>query len=246
LNTLARKERIEESEITDKIKDATTAIAGEGSGISFNPITLEVVRMGAPDLTMVDLPGITRVPIPGQPPDIYEQISEMIIHYITPNESIILNVISADVDFSTCESIKMSKAVDERGERTLAVVTKCDRAAEGLLEKVTMNAVNIRLGYVCVRNRIDNETNEEARKKEKALFESHPKLKKIDKSIVGIPVLATKLMHIQGRSINKSLPTIVKKIDSMLSERQAELTNLPQHLCNPREADVAFVKVLTQ
>jgi len=200
--------------------------------------------MGAPDLTMVDLPGITRVPIPGQPPDIEEQISEMIIHYITPNASIILNVISADVDFSTCESIKMSKAVDERGERTLAVVTKCDRAAEGLLEKVTMNAVNIRLGYVCVRNRIDNETNQEARKKEKALFESHPKLKKIDKSIVGIPVLATKLMHIQARSINKSLPTIVKKIDTMLSERQAELTNLPQHLCNPREADVAFVKVL--
>lgn len=51
-------------------------------------------------------------------------------------------------------------------------------------------------------------------------------------------------MQIQARSINKSLPTIVKKIDAMLSERQADLSNLPQNLCNSREADVAFVKVL--
>ena len=239
-----KKEQIEEYQITKKIESATAAIAGVGSGISYVPITLEVVRMETPDLTMVDLPGITRVPIPGQPADIYEQISEIIKHYIGPNESIILNVISADVDFSTCESIRMSKIEDERGERTLAVVTKCDRAPEGLLEKVTMNAVNIRLGYVCVRNCLNDETNEEARAKEKALFNAHPKLKKIDKSIVGIPVLATRLMQIQAKSINKSLPTIVKKIDTMLSERQAELTNLPQHLCNSREADVAFVKVL--
>lgn len=239
-----KEERIEEEEITEKIKYATKVIAGEGFGIADTPITLEVVREGAPDLTLVDLPGITWVAISGQPPDIHEEISEMIMHYITPEESIILNVIPADVDFSTCESIKMSKRVDERGERTLAVVTKCDRAAEGLLEKVTMNAVNIRLGYVCVINGVGNDTNEEARKKEKVLFESHPKLKKIDKSIVGIPFLAKKLMQIQGRSINKSLPTVVKKIVSMLSERQAELTNLPQHLCSPGEANVLFYKRL--
>lgn len=239
-----KEERIQEYEITEKIKSATNAIAGKGCCMSDNPITLEIVREGAPDLTLVDLPGITRVPISGQPPDIYEQISEIIMRYIIPEESIILNVITADVDFSTCDSIKMSKHVDERGERTLAVVTKCDRAPEGLLEKVTMNAVDIRLGYVCVINRIGDETNEQARKNEKVLFESHPKLKKIDKSIVGIPVLAKKLMQIQGKSINKSMPTVVKKIAAMLSERQVELTNLPQHLCSPGEANVLFYKRL--
>lgn len=237
-------ERIEEDEITEKIKNATDAIAGKGYGISDTPITLEIVREGAPDLTLVDLPGITRVPISGQPPDIYEQISEIIMHYIILEESIILNVITADVDFSTCDSIKKSKDVDERGERTLAVVTKCDRAPEGLLEKVAMNAVDIRLGYVCVINRVGDESNEQARKNEKLLFESHPKLKRIDKSIVGIPVLAQKLMQIQGRSINKFLPGAVKKIVSMLSERQTELTNLPQHLCSPGEANVLFYKRL--
>ena len=239
-----KEEQIKEYQITNKIKYATKVIAGEGCSISDTPITLEVVREEAPDLTMVDLPGITRVPIGDQPQDIYEQIKEIIMHYIIPEESIILNVISADVDFSTCDSIRMSKTVDSRGLRTLAVVTKCDQAPEGLLEKVTMNSVKIRLGYVCVRNRLGDETNEEARKKEKALFNAHPKLKEIDQSIVGIPVLATKLMQIQGRSINKSLPTVVKKIVSMLSERQEELTNLPQHLCSPGEANVLFYKRL--
>jgi len=56
--------------------------------------------------------------------------------YIEPQESIILNVLSATVDFTTCESIRMSRQVDKTGERTLAVVTKADMAPEGLLQKV--------------------------------------------------------------------------------------------------------------
>jgi GTP-binding protein EngB required for normal cell division len=135
---------------------------------------------------MVDLPGITWVSIPGQPPDIYEQISEIIMQYLIPKESIILNVISADVDFATCESIRMSKIVDGCGERTLAVVTKCDRAPEGLLEKVTLNEVNIRLGYVCVRNRVGNETKEEAQAKVLIYFHSSDALLAQDFSVVSV------------------------------------------------------------
>lgn len=72
------------------------------------------------------------------------------MEYIAPKESIILNVLSATVDFPTCESIRMSRQVDQLGERTLAVVTKSDKAPEGLLEKVTIDDVHIGLSYVCV------------------------------------------------------------------------------------------------
>lgn len=50
------------------------------------------------------------------------------------------------------------------------------QARGGLLEKVTMNTVDIHLGYVCLINCIDDETNEQARNNEKVLF---------DKFIVG-------------------------------------------------------------
>ncbi|KAM7505469.1 hypothetical protein LguiB_004373 [Lonicera macranthoides] len=138
----------DETRISEMINLATDEIAGNGKGISNSPLTLVVKKNGVPDLTMVDLPGITRVPIQGQPEDIYEQISEIIMEFIKPEESIILNVLSATVDFPTCESIRMSQKVDQTGQRTLAVVTKSDKSPEGLLEKVTADDVNIGLGKI--------------------------------------------------------------------------------------------------
>ncbi|KAJ4957049.1 hypothetical protein NE237_013832 [Protea cynaroides] len=183
----------DEAHVAQAIEEATNVIAGDSEGISNTPITLVVKKRGVPDLTMVDLPGIIGGPVRGQPEDIYEQISNIIMEYITPQESIILNVLSATVDFTTCESITMNHRVDRTGERTLAVVTKVDQAPDGLLEQLTADDVNIGLGYVRVRNQIGEELYEEARREERRLFESHSLLSKINKSIVGILVLAQKL-----------------------------------------------------
>ncbi|KAF8391998.1 hypothetical protein HHK36_022338 [Tetracentron sinense] len=233
-----------ETHVAEAINMATNEIAGNGKGISNTPLTLVVKKKGVPDLTMVDLPGITRVPVHGQPEDIYEQISSIIMEYIKPKESTILNVLSATVDFPTCESIRMSQRVDKTGERTLAVVTKSDKAPEGLLEKVTADDVNIGLGYVCVRNRIGEESYEEARMEEATLFESHQLLSKIDKSIVGVPVLAQKLVQIQASIIAKCLPDIVKNINEKLHANVSELNKMPQNLSSTAEAITVFIRIL--
>ncbi|GMY37761.1 dynamin-related protein 4C-like [Fagus crenata] len=236
--------KTDEEHVSEAINLATDEIAGLGKGISNTPLTLEVRKNGVPDLTMVDLPGITRVPVHGQPDNIYDQIREIIMEYITPEESIILNVLSATVDFTTCESIRMSQMVDKTGERTLAVVTKSDKAPEGLLEKVTADDVNIGLGYVCVRNRIGDESYEEARVEEARLFESHPMLSKIDKSIVGVPVLAQKLVQIQATSIARNLPAIVKSINDKLNLNVAELRRMPKKMSSLSEAMTAFMQII--
>ncbi|KAL3652710.1 Dynamin-related protein 4C [Castilleja foliolosa] len=234
----------DESNVADAIVMATDEIAGQGKGISNHPVTLIVKKNGVPDLTMVDLPGITRVPIHGQPDDIYEQISKIIKEFITPEESIILNVLSASVDFTTCESIRMSQQVDKSGQRTLAVVTKADKAPEGLLEKVTSDDVNIGLGYVCVRNRIGDESYEEARDEEATLFQTHPLLSRISESMVGIPVLAQKLVQIQATLIVKCLPDIVRKINDKLSSNVEDLNKLPRNMASIAEAMTAFMQIL--
>ncbi|KAJ1297870.1 hypothetical protein BS78_01G411000 [Paspalum vaginatum] len=235
-----------EAKVADAINAATAEIAGSGKGISDAPITLVVRKRGVPDLTLVDLPGITRVPVQGQPEDIYDQVAKIIKQYIAPKESIILNVLSATVDFPTCESIRMSQQVDRTGERTLAVVTKVDKAPEGLLEKVTMDDVHIGLGYVCVRNRIGDETYEQARVEEERLFKYHPLLSKIDKTMVGIPVLAQRLMQIQAAIISKCLPDIVKQINDRLSRTRAELDQMPQDLNNVADAVRVFFHIVKQ
>ncbi|KZV18063.1 hypothetical protein F511_38344 [Dorcoceras hygrometricum] len=234
----------DEENISNAISAATEEIAGHGKGISDTPLTLIVKKKGVPDLTMVDLPGITRVPVHGQPDDIYEQISRIIMEFITPEESVILNVLSASVDFTTCESIRMSQKVDKNGERTLAVVTKADKAPEGLLEKVTADDVNIGLGYVCVRNRIGDESYDEARALEATLFETHPLLSTISKSMVGIPVLAQRLVQIQASIIVKCLPDIIRKINDKLSANMEDMNKLPKNLSSVAEAMTAFMHVL--
>ncbi|KAL3749803.1 hypothetical protein ACJRO7_010861 [Eucalyptus globulus] len=134
--------------------------------------------------------------------------------------------------------------VDKTGKRTLAVVTKADKAPEGLLEKVTADDVNIGLGYVCVRNRNGGEKYEEARLEEAKLFDTHPLLCKIDKSIVGVPVLAQKLTQIQAAMMAKCLPEIVKKINDKLNANVAELKKLPKNLSSVEEAMAAFMQIL--
>ncbi|EOA34740.1 hypothetical protein CARUB_v10022311mg [Capsella rubella] len=121
----------DEDHISEAISKATDAIAGTGKGVSDTPLTLHVKKAGVPDITMIDLPGITRVPVNGQPENIYDQIAAMVMKQIEPLETIILNVLPATSDFTNCESICMSRKVDKNGELTLAVVTKVDKAPEG-------------------------------------------------------------------------------------------------------------------
>ncbi|KAH1217833.1 Dynamin-related protein 4C [Glycine max] len=198
----------DEAQVSDAIRVATDELAGGGKGISNTPLTLVVKKDGVPDLTMVDLPGITRVPVHGQPEDIYDQIKDIIMEYIRPEESIILNVLSATV------------------------------------EKVTADDVNIGLGYVCVRNRIGDESYEDARAEEANLFRTHTLLSKIDKPIVGVPVLAQKLVLLQAASISKILPEIVKKINDKLGSQLSELDKFPRKLTYGANAMSAFMHII--
>ncbi|KAJ9565665.1 hypothetical protein OSB04_001631 [Centaurea solstitialis] len=74
-----------------------------------------------------------------------------------------------------------------------------------------------RLAFVCVRNRIGEETHTEDRTQEYILFDTHQMLSKVDKSMMGIPVLATRLVDIQSMIISKCLPDILEKLSTIAS-----------------------------
>ncbi|CAI5480041.1 unnamed protein product [Closterium sp. Yama58-4] len=218
----------DEESIQEEISKATVTLAGSRKGVMDRPITLQVKRSGLPDLTLVDLPGITRVPVDDQPKDIYNQVKKMIMQYITPEESVILNVLAAEVDFSTCESIVMSQEVDQDGDRTLAVVTKVDRAPDGLYEKIQGNSVRIGLGYVCVRNKTDADASHAAaRLAETDFFDRHPELSRIETDSRGIPALAQRLSEIQAKRVAESIPRIRQSIQKTLIATEEELQKIP-------------------
>jgi replication fork clamp-binding protein CrfC len=85
---------------------------------------LTVFSADCPDLTIVDLPGITRIAIGGQPKNIEEITKSMVTKYCSDPKTVILAVIPANQDLSTSESLQMAMNLDPEGKRTLGVITK--------------------------------------------------------------------------------------------------------------------------
>ena len=124
-------------------------------GVSTEPIVLKIFSPKVVTLTLVDLPGITKVPVGDQPPDIEQQIREMIFNYISNPNSIVLAVSSANTDFSTSEALKIARDADPEGRRTLAVVTKLDLMDHGTdaYDVLCGRVIPVKLGIIGVINR---------------------------------------------------------------------------------------------
>ena len=68
------------------------------------------------NLTLIDLPGMTRVPVGDQPADIEQQIKDMLLQFITKDSCLILAVTPANSDLATSDALQMAKQVDPQGK----------------------------------------------------------------------------------------------------------------------------------
>lgn len=70
-------------------------------------------------MTLVDLPGITRVPVGDQPSDIEARLRAMIHGYIRHPSCLILAVSPANQDIVNSDALDMARQVDPEGRRTI-------------------------------------------------------------------------------------------------------------------------------
>ncbi len=143
------------NEIRQEIESETDRKTGKNKGISHEPIVLKIFSPRVVTLTLVDLPGITKVPVGDQPVDIEQQIRDMLFTYLQNPNSIILAVSSANTDFSTSEALKLARDADPDGRRTLAVVTKLDLMDHGTdaYDVLCGRVIPVKLGIIGVINR---------------------------------------------------------------------------------------------
>uniref|UniRef100_A0A4W5REX7 Interferon-induced GTP-binding protein Mx n=1 Tax=Hucho hucho TaxID=62062 RepID=A0A4W5REX7_9TELE len=131
--------------------------AGKGVGICEDLITLKITSSTVCDLSLIDLPGITRVAVKGQPDDIGAHIKNLILKFIKNKRTIILVVVPCNVDIATTEALKMAQEMDPEGTRTLAILTKPDLidpgAEKNVLEIVHNRVIFLNMGYVIVKCR---------------------------------------------------------------------------------------------
>ena len=221
--------------VRETIEALTDEVCGKDKNILDKPIVLNVYSQTCPDLTLVDLPGVTRVPIEGQPKNIEEITKNMAIRYIEDPLTIILCVIAANSDIATSDGLKLAKEIDTSGSRTLGVLTKLDIMDAGTdARKALMNEeIPLKLGYVGVKNRSKLDLNNkismaETKRKEKEFFKTHPAYKNLPAGNLGTEVLINKLTKIYFKIIRENLPRIVKAINDRLKTAEEELSSLGQ------------------
>lgn len=213
--------------ICKEIEAQTAKIAGKNKGVCSTSINLKIHSPRFLNLTLVDLPGLTKVPVGDQPEDIEDQIRKLILNYIENPNSIILAVSAANVDLATSESLKLAKQVDPEGKRTLAVLTKLDLMDSGTdaWEMLSGKVIPVKLGIVGVVNRsqkdiLDEKSVMESLKNESEFFN---KTYKSIASSQGTPYLRTNVQSILIKHIKDCMPKLKERISNKIMAIQSEL-----------------------
>ncbi|UYV71290.1 DNM2 [Cordylochernes scorpioides] len=107
-------------QVRKEIEDETDRVTGSNKGISNVPINLRVYSPNVLNLTLIDLPGMTKVPVGDQPADIENLIRSMLLQFITKENCLILAVSSANQDLATSDALKLAKEVDPEGKNHIS------------------------------------------------------------------------------------------------------------------------------
>ncbi|GAA5845200.1 hypothetical protein JCM5353_003443 [Sporobolomyces roseus] len=220
------------NKVREEIVADTEAKTGKNAGISPLPIGLRIFSPNVLTLTLVDLPGLTKVAVGDQPRDIEVQIRNMLLKFIQKPNSIILAVTAANTDLANSDGLKLARECDPDGLRTIGVLTKVDLMDQGtdVVDILAGRIIPLRLGYVPVVNRgqrdIDNKRPiAQALEHEKNFFESHPSYRS-KASYCGTPYLTRRLNTILMHHIKTTLPDIKQKISQSLTKYENELASL--------------------
>ena len=221
------------NKVRETIESLTDKVCVGEKNIVDNPIILNVYSQTCPDLTLVDLPGVTRVPVGKQPKNIEEITKNMARRYVSDPLTIILCVIAANSDIATSDGLMLAKQIDTGGVRTIGVLTKLDIMDAGTdARKALMNEeIPLKLGYVGVKNRSKQDLNNklpmsEMVKKEKEFFRNHPVYKNMPIGYLGTDILIQKLTKIYFKIIRENLPRIIKAINDRMKQAEEELASL--------------------
>ena len=68
------------------------------------------------NITLIDLPGMTKIPVGDQPQDIETQIKDMLMQFVTKETCLILAVTPANTDLATSDALNLAKQVDPEGK----------------------------------------------------------------------------------------------------------------------------------
>ncbi|CAM0956132.1 unnamed protein product [Alopecurus aequalis] len=218
--------------VRKEIEDETDRLTGRTKQISPVPIHLSIYSPNVVNLTLIDLPGLTKVAIDGQPESIAQDIENMVHLYVDQPNCIILAISPANQDIATSDAIKLARDVDPTGERTFGVLTKLDLMDKGTdaLDVLEGRAYKLQHPWVGIVNRSQADINRNvdmilARRKEQEFFETSPEYAHLA-SRMGSEYLAKLLSQQLEAVIRARIPSITSLINKTIDELESEMNHL--------------------
>ena len=215
--------------IKDEIMSETDRLLGSNKAISDEPIRLKIFSPSVLTMTLVDLPGIARVPMGDQPPDIERQLRSLILKYISSPSCIILAVSPANQDLASSDALDVARDADPEGSRTIGVLTKLDIMDRGTdaLTVLRNEVIPLRLGYVGVVLRsqediVQGQSMAAAREAEAGFFQKRSEYATVAERC-GVSMLAQTLNQILVEAIMEALPALRARVQHNIDIRRREL-----------------------
>ncbi|MBA0601944.1 phragmoplastin DRP1E [Gossypium raimondii] len=218
--------------VRNEIQEETDRITGKTKQISPVPIHLSIYSPNVVNLTLIDLPGLTKVAIEGQPETIVDDIETMVRSYVEKPNCIILAISPANQDIATSDAMKLAREVDPSGDRTFGVLTKLDLMDKGTnaLDVLEGRSYRLQQPWVGIVNRSQADINKNvdmivARRKEREYFATSPDYGHLA-SKMGSEYLAKLLSQHLESVIRSRIPSITSSINKTIDELESEMDHL--------------------
>ncbi|GJP57066.1 hypothetical protein CLOM_g16103 [Closterium sp. NIES-68] len=215
--------------VRKEIADETDRITGKTKGISSVPIHLSIYSPNVIDLTLVDLPGLTKIAVDGQHESIVAEIESMVRNFVDNPNCIILAISPANQDLATSDAMKLAREVDPSGDRTWGVLTKLDLMDKGTnaLDILEGRTFKLKKPWIGVVNRSQADINRaadmtSARRREREFFQTSPDYAHLA-SRMGTEYLAKMVSKHLEEVIKSRIPGITALVNNNIDELEKEL-----------------------
>ncbi|KHG26803.1 Dynamin-related protein 1B [Gossypium arboreum] len=203
---LPKKRFTDFAAVRQEISDETDRETGRSKQISSVPIHLSIFSPNVVNLTLIDLPGLTKVAIEGQSETIVQDIESMVRSFIEKPNCIILAISPANQDLATSDAIKIAREILEGKSYKLQFpwVGVVNRSQADINKSVDMIA---------------------ARRREREYFQSSPEYSHLAHRM-GSEHLGKMLSKHLETVIKSRIPGLQSLINKTIIELEGELTKL--------------------
>lgn len=231
------KSSLDKDALPDIISEARERMGIRTGSKRFSKDILRVVVAGpdAPELTLVDLPGIFHSPTSEQTLEDKKLVNELIEKYMQESKSIILVVVAANNQLANQSVLSRAKLHDPQNKRIVGVITKPDLVDGYANEKKFLDlcrglepAHKLSLGWYVLRNssELARRDGSHDRDREEQQFFQRGVWASVPPASRGIGSLRNKLSKVLLEHIRESLPGLIREIENSLSAREEELQQL--------------------